>query len=311
MNLHGFERDFTADLERFVRKDSGWEHIPVLPVWSPRKTAAPERHRILGIQQSVPLQTQIHLLDTQNEAFEIIESMVRIYLSPVEYGMLGSGQNGFAPLNTEAEQVWLFAMRWLTHYYECLMEPLAIRTEFYQQSHQRFIDLMRQMLSYNPSKRVSFRDALKFWYPTSTVFAMRPLSEEDNQSTTDQDLPEEGMKAESSAEYHSPSHADSASCDLPSAEKGGSQVESSAECHNPVPAVLVAAAESADLSGSVSAPVPPSVSLPPPQKQQPQVRSRLALKRPDGPVGHNKTRRSPRNSDRSPAIGNRGTRVRG
>lgn len=302
MNLYGFERDFTADLERFVQKNGGWEPIPPLPLWSPRKTAAPERHRILGIERSVPLQTQIHLLDTQNEAFEIIESMVRIYLSPVEYGMLGSGQNGFAPLNPEAEQVWLFAMRWLTHYYECLMEPLAIRTEFYQQSHQRFIELMRQMLSYNPSKRISFRDALQFWYPTSTVFASRPLSEEDNQSTTDQDLPEGDSQAENSAECHSHAPAESAAAESVHPPEGGSQVESPAECHNPVPSE--SAAESA-------ASVPPSVSVPQAQLPQPPARSRLALKRLDGPAGHNKTRRSPRNSGRSPAIGNRGTRVRG
>jgi serine/threonine protein kinase len=322
MNLRGFEQDFTKDLESFVKRQAGWEPITPLKTWSAKKTAAPERHKVLGFENGLSPQTQIHLLDNQNNAFEIIESLLRIYLSPIEYNT----SDPFAPIDVEAEQVWLFAMRWLEHYYECLMEPLAIRTEFYKQSHTKFLDLMRKMLAYNPKKRISFNDALKIWYPSSTVFSVHLSNEQDSLSTIDptplgvQETPLEGdMKAMSSAECHNPLPvAPSAS----SEPLGDTKVMNSAEYHSHVPAALLAPPVESSVSASntvpplpsepssalpaPSAPSVPSVSL-----QQPQARSRLALKQPDGCVGHNKTRRSPRNSGRSPAIGNRGTRVRG
>ena len=334
MNLRGFEQDFTKDLESFVKRPTGWEPIIPLKTWSAKKTAAPERHKLLGFEGGLSPQTQIHLLDNQNNAFEIIESMLRIYLNPIEY----NGNHSFAQIDVEAEQVWLFAMRWLEHYYECLMEPLAIRTEFYRQSHVKFLELMRKMLTVNPTKRISFVDALKFWYPVSTVFSENLLNQKDSLTTIDPSplgdqgcLTEGGTKEESSAECHNlPQNADASSA-LPPAEeplvpKGGTQVENPDEYHslalavaplNPVPlGRSQSASESAepphvDLPAVVSSSqsVPPSVPTVP--SAATSVRSRLALKRPDGPVGHNKTRRSPRNLGRSPAIGNRGTRVRG
>jgi len=320
MNLRGFEQDFTRDLESFVKRQKGWEPIIPLKKWSAKQTAAPERHKLLGFEGGLSPQTQIHLLDNQNTAFEIIESMLRIYLSPIEYNT----SDPFAPIDVDAEQVWLFAMRWLEHYYECLMEPLSIRTEFYKQSNVKFIELMRKMLVYNPKKRISFADALKFWYPASTVFSDHPLNEEDSPTTIDPYPLGEGMKEESSAECHSPALAVSASFvpheGEPLVPKGDSQVKSSDECHSPpqppTPAPLgrsPSAAESAKpIQSALPAsepPVPPS--LPPVPSSATSARSRLSLKRPDGPAERNKTRRSPRNSGRSPAIGNRGTRVRG
>ena len=332
MNLRGFEQDFTKDLESFVKRPKGWEPIIPLKTWSAKKTAAPERHKILGFESGLSPQTQIHLLDNQNNAFEIIESMLRIYLNPIEY----NGNDSFAQIDVEAEQVWLFAMRWLEHYYECLMEPLAIRTEFYRQSHVKFLELMRKMLLLNPKKRISFADALKFWYPASTVFSENSLSEQDSSSTTDpsplgdQRCQTKGVPVEnqtpslvppseagdiqeaSSAECHSHDPAVSASAVL---HEGGTQVANPDECHNLALAALAlvpSASESAEppradlpaaVSSSQSVPTVPPVAT--------SVRSRLSLKRPDGLEGHNKTRRSPRNSGRSPAIGNRGTRVRG
>ena len=338
MNLRGFEQDFTKDLESFVKRQSGWEPIIPLKTWSAKKTAAPERHKLLGFESGLSPQTQIHLLDNQNNAFEIIESMLRIYLNPIEY----NGNDSFVQIDVEAEQVWLFAMRWLDHYYECLMEPLAIRTEFYRQSHVKFLELMRKMLLLNPKKRISFADALKFWYPACSVFSENLLNQTDSSPTTDPDplgvqgCPTEvGTQVMSSTECHSPDHAasESASSALPPAgeplfPKGDSQVANPDECHSPVPfggqspaslAPAPSASESveppcADLPAVVSSSQPaiPSVpTVPAVPSAATSVRSRLALKRPDGPAGHNKTRRSPRNSGRSPAIGNRGTRVRG
>jgi len=331
MNLRGFEQDFTKDLESFVKRPAGWEPIIPLKTWSAKKTAAPERHKLLGFECGLSPQTQIHLLDNQNTAFEIIESMLRIYLNPIEY----NGNDSFAQIDIEAEQVWLFAMRWLDHYYECLMEPLAIRTEFYRQSHVKFLELMRKMLLLNPKKRISFADALKFWYPACIVFSENSLNQTDSSPTTDPDplgvQPDQGCSTEvgtqvmSSTECHSPDHAasESASSALPPAATGDSQVANPDECHSLPHAVVLApvpsASESveppcADLPAAVSSPQPaiPSVpTVPAVPSAATSVRSRLALKRPDGPAGHNKTRRSPRNSGRSPAIGNRGTRVRG
>ena len=336
MNLRGFEQDFTKDLESFVKRQAGWEPIIPLKTWSAKKTAAPERHKLLGFECGLSPQTQIHLLDNQNNAFEIIESMLRIYLNPIEY----NGNDSFAQIDVEAEQVWLFAMRWLDHYYECLMEPLAIRTEFYRQSHVKFLELMRKMLLLNPKKRISFADALKFWYPACTVFSENSLSEQDSSTTIDPDPlgvqgnpspTEVGTQVMSLTECHSHDPAVSASA-LPPAV--GTQVANPDECHSPVLAALEQSPASLALaplgrSQSASESVePPHVVLPAAvSSSQPvpsslptvltvpsvatSVRSRLALKRPDGFAGHNKTRRSPRNSGRSPAIGNRGTRARG
>jgi serine/threonine protein kinase len=288
MNLRGFEQDFTNDLELFVKRPQGWEPIIPLKTWSAKKTAAPERHKVLGFENGLSPQTQIHLLDNQNTAFDIIESLLRIYLSPIEYNT----SDPFTTIDVEAEQVWLFAMRWLEHYYECLMEPLAIRTEFYKHSHTKFLELMRKMLAYNPKKRITFYDALKFWYPSSTVFAIHPSNELDSSSTTDLDPLEAGGN---SAEYHTPAHA--------AAESSLPAVTNPVECHIPA----LSASESVETQSAVL-PLPPAL---PSVLSAAAPRSRLALKRPDGLAGHNKTRRHPRNSGRFPAIGNRGTRARG
>jgi serine/threonine protein kinase len=318
MNLRGFEQDFTKDLESFVKRQKGWEPIIPLKQWSAKKTAAPERHKSLGFESGLSPQTQIHLLDNQNNAFEIIENMLRIYLSPIEYSMSDS----FAQIDVEAEQVWLFAMRWLEHYYECLMEPLAIRTEFYKQSHVKFLELMRKMLTYNPKKRITFSDALKFWFPGSSVFSEHQSNEQDSPTTIDpsplgiQGNPTvEGTQVENLAECHNPLLAVPSAL---SASLGGTQVMNSAECHNPAHAVAPLN-PAPPVESSVSAPcVDPPVAVSSSQSVQPSAqpvvtsaRSRLALKRSDGSAGHNKTRRSPRNSGHFPAIGNRGTRVRG
>jgi len=330
MNLRGFEQDFTKDLESFVKRQKGWEPIIPLKQWSAKKTAAPERHKSLGFESGLSPQTQIHLLDNQNNAFEIIENMLRIYLSPIEYSMSDS----FAQIDVEAEQVWLFAMRWLEHYYECLMEPLAIRTEFYKQSHVKFLELMRKMLTYNPKKRITFSDALKFWFPGSSVFSEHQSNEQDSPTTIDpsplgdqRNPTVDGTQVENLAECHNPLPAVPSEPSASSVPLGDTQVENSAECRNPALAALgqspAPLAPAPPVESSVSAPcvdlpvavsssqsVPSSLQPSAPLPQMP-VRSRLALKRSDGSAGHNKTRRSPRNSGRSPAIGNRGTRVRG
>lgn len=304
MSLHGFEQDFTKDLESFVKKEAEW--IFPLTTWAPRKVAAPERHRMLGVAAGVSVQTQIHLLDTQNPAFEMMESMLRLYMNPVEYSLL-VGQKG-EEIDLEKEQVWLFAIRWLTHYYECLTEPLVIRTDFYKQSHTKFLSLMRSMLQYSPGRRISFLDALASWNPTT---------EHPPKGVSPPEDPRRGSKTEElpgSDSQQSQTHV------VEPIHKEGLEVRAQ-ECLTKTVAVPVEESPNAHhtrlqqsavalISDTSSVPV---VSSAPSLPQPPQlvarsgtdgVRSRLVLKRSCDHAERNKTRRSLRNSNRSPANGN-------
>jgi len=307
MSLHTFEHDFTKDLESFVKKDAEW--IFPLKTWAPRKIAAPERHRILGQEASVSVQTQIHLLDTQNPAFELMESMLRLYMNPVEYSQL-SGIIDF-----DKEQVWLFAIRWLTHYYECLMEPLVIRTEFYKQSHAKFLALMRSMLQYSPGRRISFVDALATWTPspkteespgsdspqTQTHVVEPPHTVEPVVPVPEQSSKNEAPLVEARPDAHHSPH--------PVVAPDTSVVPSVAP--SVVPSVLSPKGE--PVAPSVLSPkgepvVQPSL----PQSGVPQrgtgpslggARSRLVLNRSVDHAERNKTRKSLRNSNCFPANG--------
>jgi hypothetical protein len=283
MSLHGFEQDFTKDLESFVKKETEW--IFPLTTWAPRKVAAPERHRMLGFLAGVSVQTQLHLLDTQNPAFEMMESMLRLYMNPVEYSLLGV-QKEFE-IDLEKEQVWLFAMRWLTHYYECLTEPLVIRTDFYKQSHTKFLSLMRSMLQYSPGRRVSFADALTSWQPKTEESP--GLDSQQTQTHVAEPARKEVPEVPAvvpPGELRSPGGI--ARSELrservhPSKNEGPPVAERPDERHSPHPVV------SSDRSS-----VPSSTA----------ARLRLVLKRSADYAERNKTRRNLRNSNRSPANG--------
>jgi hypothetical protein len=314
MNLRGFEQDFTGDLELFVSGNA--EHIIPYTIWAPRKTAAPERHHALGSAASISIQTQIHLLDTQNPSFEIIESLLRLYMNPVEYSMLSG------TIDEEKEQVWLFAIRWLTHYYECLTEPLAIRTEFYRQSHNKFLNLMRMMLQYSPGRRISFVEALRSWYPDSPV--LEPRGPKDQ--SKDQELPQESVSPqcpelqvctvvaagslgssssltpESLGEYPQESQTRAVEPTRTTAQTPAKKTET-----EPEKSSLPATAESYPdahpplqpsgpvVSVAVSVSAPNGTSVLPSAPVATLVRSRLVLKRSVYPSERNKTRKSPRN----------------
>jgi hypothetical protein len=306
MNLHGFEQDFTSDLESFA---SGMaERIIPYTIWAPRKTAAPERHHVLGSAANISIQTQIHLLDTQNPSFEIIESLLRLYMNPVEYSMLSG------TIDEEKEQVWLFAIRWLTHYYECLTEPLAIRTEFYRQSHNKFLNLMRMMLQYTPGRRITFMAALRSWYPDSEVLGAElekePEPEQEpeavlkpkNQST-DQVMRQESV----SLQYQEPQASEQQEPNLksPDAYRKESQTPATEparkEAQTPVSETATALEKSSLVGQAESYPD----AHPPLRPSGPvasaavssatSVRSRLVLKRLFYSEGRSKTRKSPRN----------------
>ena len=315
LNLRGFEQDFTSDLESFAGGNA--EHIIPYTIWAPRKTAAPERHHALGLEARVSVQTQIHLLDTQNPSFEIIESLLRLYMNPVEYSMLS------VEIDEEKEQVWLFAIRWLTHYYECLTEPLAIRTEFYRQSHNKFLNLMRMMLQYTPGRRISFMGALRSWYPDSDFLepeadntALLAETEAILKQSADDAIKRKDLSKGQALRQESVSPQ----CPEPQEYKAASSIQESPDAYrkeNQMPVTEPARIEAqTPVSGTETAPdtssLPAQVesypdahpplqpvasvsSVPPSAPSATSARSRLVLKRFLYPEGRNKTRRSPRN----------------
>ena len=287
MSLHGFEQDFTKDLESFVKKEAEW--IVPLRSWAPRKVAAPERHRQLGLLAGVSIQTQLHLLDTQNPAFELMESMLRLYMNPVEYSLLGSQKDG--ELDLEKEQVWLFAIRWLTHYYECLTEPLVIRTDFYKQSHTKFLSLMRSMLQYSPGRRLSFTDALASWNPSQVKTEESPeLDSQQTQSHVMEPVHTEVSEVPVQAQAVAPKEA---AAERPDARHTPRLVVPSDT--SSVPSLTAAPKGSPPLCGVPQRGTAPSHG---------GARLRLVLKRSADYAERNKTRRNLRNSNRSPANGN-------
>jgi hypothetical protein len=157
MNIHTFAAEFTKDLESFVRTPL---QITPLEAWDPRKQAAPERHAACGAAAGISTNDQIYMLETQNRAFEIIESMLRIFLTPKTY---------VSTLDPVKEQVWLFGCRWLEIYYGLLTEPTILRSEFYRKDHERFLELLRRMLHPVPTLRARFIDILRAWDSTNTL----------------------------------------------------------------------------------------------------------------------------------------------
>ena len=159
MKIATFAEDFTIDLEYFVKKPV---QIEPITIWTPRKPAAPERHAQLGKSANVAIDTQIYMLEEQNHAFNTIESMIRIFLSAKQYQML-------PPPDVVKEQVWLFAYKWFSAYYDLLTEPGILQSSFYKKEHDRFLALLGSMLVVQPGKRATFIQALRVWHPESKL----------------------------------------------------------------------------------------------------------------------------------------------
>lgn len=157
MNIHTLYAEFTNDLESYVKHPMQMEP---LYTWDPRKVAAPERHAAHGNRANMSTADQIYMLETQNKPFEMIESMVRVFLQAKAYAKLDS-------IDPVKEQVWLFGYKWLDVYYDLLTEPHVMRSEFYRKEHDKFIGLLGKMLSMSPTQRITFVDALRMWYPSS------------------------------------------------------------------------------------------------------------------------------------------------
>ena len=149
-----FEGEFLHDLESFVRNP-----IQIEPAesWDPRQTAAPERHFMLGKLANKSIDSQVYML-RDNYAFQDIESILHISFHAVDYAECGS-------VHPVKEQVWLFGYKWLEKYLAFIAKPGAMKKEFYRQHNDRFLEVLGSFLVYNPSERITFYDALRFWNP--------------------------------------------------------------------------------------------------------------------------------------------------
>ena len=201
MNIDSFPADFTTDLESFVKTPI---QFTPLTAWDERRIAAPERHFFNGVRDTLSPTTISFLLENHNPAFSVIENLLQIFINPSVYASQTA-------IDVEKEQIWLFGWHWLNAYYNLLMNPTVVRSMFYKYENSRFISLMRQLLHPDPSKRITFQNALELWYPQSILckkpepvnFAIFDESENDSPSTIDP-----------APAVHTSAH-DSSACDPP------------------------------------------------------------------------------------------------
>lgn len=162
MSISTFHSEFTKDLESFVKTP-----IQIAPIsaWSPHAVAAPERHVRYGTEYEPD--AILHVLQSHT-ATEMIESMLRIYMTSKTLESLQT-------INPVKEQVWLFGYKWLSTYYNRLVESNVTRSEFYCVYHDSFLSLLRTMLQVNPAYRVTFVQALRQWCPENPLLQEVPL----------------------------------------------------------------------------------------------------------------------------------------
>jgi hypothetical protein len=161
-----FEGEFLHDLESFIRNPIQLEPIEI---WSPRQTAAPERHFMLGKLANKSVDSQVYML-RDNYAFQDIESILHISFHAVDYAECGTGTT----IHPVKEQVWLFGYKWLEKYLAFIAKPGAMKKEFYRQHNDRFLELIGSFLVYNINERVTFYDALRFWTPQHMLLSREP-----------------------------------------------------------------------------------------------------------------------------------------
>lgn len=169
MRIATFHTEFTSDLESFVKNPI---QIPTITEWNPELTASPERHLNLGKKVNLTTEVQIYTLEKENEAFDHISSLLRIYLDRKVL-------RNIPKLDPVREQIWLFGYKWLEHYYQLLTEPDILKSEFYRRYHDDFLSLLGKMLETNPKHRISFSNALQEWHPSSVL--LQKVDREDNE----------------------------------------------------------------------------------------------------------------------------------
>jgi hypothetical protein len=150
--------DFTRQLiECLNTKQCG---RTIISSWEPDAIAAPERHIQCGIQNGYSDDKMYDSIMKSNQAFDTIESMLNILFTKSHLKSLRE-----CTMHDEKEHVWLFAYKWLTKYYDFLMEPDVLHSPFYRQDHDRFIELLTKMCAVLPEKRITFLDAARLWSP--------------------------------------------------------------------------------------------------------------------------------------------------
>jgi serine/threonine protein kinase len=150
--------------------------------------AAPERHLSLGKHQDLSLDAQIYNLEQENVAFENISSLLRIYL---DRNVL----RNISKIDPVKEQIWLFAQKWFSEYYDMLTEPDILKSEFFRTHNDDFLSLLKKMLETNPRKRISFQQALLEWDPANIL-----LKQEKEEKEEQEEQEKEETKAETEEE---------------------------------------------------------------------------------------------------------------
>lgn len=179
--MNTFERDFTSELEKCVKK--GTADIPILGSWNPAKSAPPEIHIARGKSAQVPVES-MHYQLRRSETFQKISNLLGLTLSESLIDSIAK-----LPIDEEKVQVWLFARWWFNSYAEYLLDPLTMRSSFYKERHDEFLTLLRYMLEFHASRRLSFRAALASWFPESDVLAKEAQSEDDDESENESPPP--------------------------------------------------------------------------------------------------------------------------
>jgi serine/threonine protein kinase len=171
--MNTFERDFTLELEKCVQK--GTADITIPKKWSPGRVAPPEIHARNGVASDVPIEAIYYQL-RRNNTFQMISDLLGMQLS--EHILINISKQE----NDEKAQVWMFGRWWFNSYAEYLLDPLTQRSSFYKERHTEFLSLMRHMLEFDVSRRLSFRAALASWFPDSDLFTKEAQSEDDDES---------------------------------------------------------------------------------------------------------------------------------
>lgn len=172
--MNTFERDFTKELEKCVQ--TGTADIVVSKVWSPSRVAPPEIHVHAGVAAEVPIESMYYQL-RRNQTFQQINDLLGMNLSEQVLNTVLKN-----PVNAEKVQVWMFARWWFNSYAEYLLDPLTQRASFYKERHEEFLSLMRHMLEFQSTRRLTFRAALASWFPDSDLFTKEAQSEGDDAS---------------------------------------------------------------------------------------------------------------------------------
>lgn len=180
--MNSFEADFLIEVEAHAEKRAPAH--PIQKAWNPLSVAAPERHLACATPLGLPFEAVCYQL-LRNEAFQQLESILH----------LDFGTAALRPCldfvdnekSREKEQVWLFGYRWLSIYYEELLNVETLRSEFYRKYHSAFLDLLRSACEPSPVKRPTFQQLLE---ASVRLFAITPTPTQTAQLSAEQKEPD-------------------------------------------------------------------------------------------------------------------------